>query len=113
MCKEVFQLLSVVATAFHFACRIFFLQSFPLVSANGYSLVECELETGKKNQIRVHMADLKTPVAGDTKYGASTNPVGRLALHAAGISFNHPLTHEPMSFELPVPNKFLEVLKKN
>lgn len=84
-----------------------------LISANGYSLVECELETGKKNQIRVHMADLKTPVAGDTKYGASTNPVGRLALHAAGISFNHPLTHEPMSFELPVPNKFLEVLKQN
>lgn len=79
-------------------------------SGNGYSLIECELETGKKNQIRVHMADLKTPVAGDEKYGAKTNPVGRLALHAAALYFTHPLTHVPMEFKLPVPKRFFEAL---
>ncbi len=50
--------------------------------ANGYSLVELDLETGRKNQIRVHMLDLGHPVVGDRRYGSECDPLGRLALHA-------------------------------
>jgi 23S rRNA pseudouridine1911/1915/1917 synthase len=57
-----------------------------LKEARGYSLLEITLETGRKNQIRVHMKDLGHPVAGDKKYGAVTNPLGRLALHAGTLS---------------------------
>lgn len=72
-----------------------------------YTLLELELETGRKNQIRVHLSDMKHPVAGDKKYGAKTNPIGRLALHAAGLEFTHPVTGMAMAFKLPVPSKFL------
>lgn len=73
---------------------------------NGYSLVELELETGRKNQIRVHMQDLKHPVLGDTKYGDGNNPLGRLALHAFRLNFYHPVTGELMKFETPYPTGF-------
>lgn len=72
------------------------------LNVNGqYSLVELKLETGRKNQIRVHMADLGYPVAGDMKYGNGRNPMGRLALHAYRLHFYHPRTGEPMMFETP------------
>lgn len=74
--------------------------------ANRYSLVEFELETGRKNQIRVHCADMGCPVAGDGKYGAATNPIGRLALHARTLEFIHPWTGKTMSFTTPVPARF-------
>ncbi|HAQ64585.1 MAG TPA: RluA family pseudouridine synthase [Bacteroidales bacterium] len=75
-----------------------------------YTLLELELETGRKNQIRVHLSDMKHPVAGDKKYGAKTNPIGRLALHAAGLAFTHPVTGKLMEFRLPVPGKFLHLV---
>lgn len=78
---------------------------------NGYSLLEVELETGKKNQIRVHMKDLGHPIAGDDKYGNGDNPIGRLALHAFKISFYHPVTGEPMTFETPYPAEFKKVFQ--
>ena len=71
--------------------------------SNGYSLVECMLETGRKNQIRVHMADLGHPVVGDHKYGASGDPMHRLGLHAYMLCFIHPVTGKHMKFETPVP----------
>ena len=71
-----------------------------------YSLIELKLETGRKNQIRVHMADIGFPVAGDTKYGNGKDPIGRLALHAYRLHFYHPRTGEPMQFEIPCPYLF-------
>lgn len=82
-----------------------------LKSKGQYSLVELELETGRKNQIRVHMQELGCPVAGDKKYGAKTNPIHRLALHAFKLRFIHPVTQKEMNFETPFPKRF-ELLVK-
>jgi pseudouridine synthase, RluA family len=71
-----------------------------------YSLVELTLLTGRKNQIRVHMSEFGFPIAGDRKYGASTNPVHRLMLHASRLQFIHPVTRENLIFETPIPAKF-------
>lgn len=71
-----------------------------------HSLVELKLETGRKNQIRVHMQDLGHPVCGDIKYGNGDDPIGRLALHAYRLNFYHPMTGEPLRFETPVPKGF-------
>lgn len=82
--------------------------------SNGYSLVELDLETGRKNQIRVHMSDLGHPVIGDERYGSDCNPLGRLALHAFKLCFYHPVTGELMEFETPYPTAFKGLmLKKN
>ncbi len=82
--------------------------------ANGYSLLELELETGRKNQIRVHMQDIKHPVIGDEKYGDGVIPIGRLGLHAFKLYFYHPVTGELMKFETPYPSAFKNLLlKKN
>lgn len=72
-----------------------------------YSLLELQLETGRKNQIRVHMQDIGHSIAGDKKYGAKTNPIRRLALHARVLAFNHPITGEALKFETGLPRKFL------
>lgn len=71
-----------------------------------HSLVEYRLETGRKNQIRVHSADMGHPVCGDVKYGNGDNPIHRLCLHAYVLCFYHPVTHQRMEFETPVPNDF-------
>ena len=67
-----------------------------------YSLLEIDLLTGKKNQIRVHLSDNGHPVVGDIKYGAPTK--GRLALHALSIKFKHPFNNEVMKFETKDPD---------
>jgi 23S rRNA pseudouridine1911/1915/1917 synthase len=74
--------------------------------AAGYSLVEFRLETGRKNQIRVHSADMGHPVCGDVKYGNGDDPLHRLCLHAFKLCFYHPVTRERMEFETPVPTAF-------
>lgn len=71
-----------------------------------HSLVEYRLETGRKNQIRVHSADMGHPVCGDVKYGNGDDPIHRLCLHAYVLCFYHPVTHQRMEFETPVPNDF-------
>ena len=71
-----------------------------------YSLVEFKLETGRKNQIRVHAADMGHPVCGDVKYGNGDNPLHRLCLHAYMLCFYHPVTHRPMEFTIPVPTQW-------
>ena len=78
--------------------------------ANGYSLMELQLETGRKNQIRVHMQSLGHPVVGDARYGCETDPLGRLALHAFKLCFYHPLTGERMEFETPYPAPFKNLM---
>ena len=78
---------------------------------NGYSLVEFKLETGRKNQIRVHSADMGHPVCGDPKYGNGDDPCNRLALHAYMLCFEHPVTHERLEFVTPIPDSFLKVFK--
>lgn len=80
--------------------------------ANGLSLVELRLETGRKNQIRVHMADLGHPVLGDIRYGDEYNQFERMALHAFKLCFYHPITGEPMEFETPYPSSFKAVMQK-
>ena len=76
-----------------------------------HSLVEFKLETGRKNQIRVHTADMGHPVCGDVKYGNGDDPLHRLCLHAFLLCFTHPVTGERMEFETPVPTSFRRMFK--
>ena len=76
------------------------------IDGKSYTLVEFELETGRKNQIRVHAQWIGHPVAGDRKYGARTNPLRRLALHARTLSFVHPHTGKTLSFSSRLPKGF-------
>ena len=78
-----------------------------LYSNPRYSLVELQLETGRKNQIRVHMADIGHPVVGDSKYGNDDNSLGRLCLHAFKLCFHHPFKDEDKEFETPFPKTFM------
>jgi 23S rRNA pseudouridine1911/1915/1917 synthase len=77
-----------------------------LKAGKGYSLLELELETGRRNQIRAHLSFLCRPVAGDTKYHARSNPVKRLCLHAERIAFHHPHDNRLMEFTSPLPGSF-------
>ncbi|MDR0699057.1 MAG: RluA family pseudouridine synthase [Tannerella sp.] len=76
-----------------------------------YTLIELDLETGRKNQIRAQMEHIGNPVAGDSKYGAKTDPAGRLMLHATRLFFVHPATGEEMRFETPIPKQFRDLVK--
>lgn len=77
---------------------------YRVVSEHGrYALVEVTLDTGRKHQIRVHLAGLGCPVAGDTTYGAMTDPAGRLGLHAWRLAFDHPVTGRRVELESPLP----------
>lgn len=76
-----------------------------------HSLVEYKLETGRKNQIRVHSADMGHPVCGDVKYGNGDDPIHRLCLHAYLLCFTHPMTGEKMEFETMIPADFRKLFK--
>ena len=76
-----------------------------------HSLVEYKLETGRKNQIRVHSADMNHPVCGDVKYGNGDDPIHRLCLHAYMLHFFHPVTRARMEFETPIPSQFRRLFK--
>lgn len=82
-----------------------------LARTTDHSLVEFKLETGRKNQIRVHASDMGHPVCGDVKYGNGDNPINRLCLHAFRLCFYHPITHVPMDFETPIPVDFSRLFK--
>ncbi|MCD8282465.1 MAG: RluA family pseudouridine synthase [Prevotella sp.] len=83
-----------------------------LAASDRFSLVEFRLETGRKNQIRVHTADIGHPVCGDGKYGDGNDPLHRLCLHAFRLCLYHPLTGEPMEFETPVPTAFARLFNQ-
>ncbi len=82
-----------------------------LKESEKYSLVEIDLITGKKNQIRVHLADKGCPVVGDKKYGKKEKDIKRLALHAGVLTIVHPHTKEKMTFKTKVPEYFKFLLK--
>ena len=75
----------------------------------GYSLLKVNLETGRKNQIRVHMQDIGHSIVGDKKYGVGGSPIKRLGLHAQQLSFIHPASGEKLDFEAKIPNVFLRL----
>lgn len=77
---------------------------------HGLSLVEFSLDTGRKNQIRVHASEMGHPIMGDRKYGAKQSRLGRLCLHARTLRFAHPITKKDMNFELPVLSRFLKAV---
>ena len=83
-----------------------------LARTTDHSLVEFKLETGRKNQIRVHAADMGHPVCGDEKYGNGDDPLHRLCLHAYLLCFYHPVTRERMEFETPLPPAFRKLFNK-
>ncbi len=76
-----------------------------------YSLLEINLLTGRKNQIRVHMAEAGHPVAGDIVYGKGFKRIKRLALHAVSLSIIHPVSKRKLTFETEMPNYFKELIK--
>ena len=78
---------------------------------NNLTLAQFSLDTGRKNQIRVHASDLGHPIAGDKKYGAQKNPIHRLALHAQTLRFAHPITRKDMHFQTPIPPKFASAIR--
>ncbi|RCW65302.1 RluA family pseudouridine synthase [Saliterribacillus persicus] len=83
-----------------------------VLSTNGkVTMLQVNLETGRKNQIRVHMKDLGCPIVGDRKYGAKTNELRRVGLHAKELTFKHPRTGKIISCEAPVPPSFLQAIK--
>jgi 23S rRNA pseudouridine1911/1915/1917 synthase len=78
-----------------------------LTSGARYSMLEITLETGRRNQIRVHLAEAGHPIVGDTMYGnVRENPIGRLALHARQLGFVHPGTGKKLTFTVPIPEVF-------
>lgn len=76
-----------------------------------HTLFELSLETGKKNQIRAHLASKGYPIAGDENYRAKTDPFHRLLLHARTLEIIHPQTHEKMKFEMPEPTEWLRYVE--
>jgi 23S rRNA pseudouridine1911/1915/1917 synthase len=74
-----------------------------------YTILDIKTETGRKNQIRVHLSDIGCPIVGDRKYGASNDFIRRVRLHASSISFPHPLTGKIIIVESPMPGGFLSL----
>lgn len=79
---------------------------------HGYTLALFSLDTGRKNQIRVHASEMGHPIAGDHKYGASSSPIYRLCLHAMTLRFAHPITRRDMHFSTPMPPDFIKAVRR-
>ena len=77
-----------------------------LQEVEGYSLLDVHIDTGRKNQIRVHLGEMGHHVIGDDKYGEPSNPIKRLGLHAYELEFKHPFTGKVMKFTAPIPKEF-------
>lgn len=78
-----------------------------------YSLLEVELDTGRKNQIRVHMQDIGHPIVGDKKYSSTKNPIRRLGLHATTLAFYHPTTEQIVEYTVKPPEDFTKLIQSN
>ncbi len=88
------------------------LTGYKTLETNGkFSLLEIDLKTGRKNQIRVHLAEKGHPILGDEKYGSTINPLHRMALHASYLEFVHPVTGEILSFTRPEPSVFRSIVQ--
>ena len=76
-----------------------------------YSLLKIYISTGRRNQIRCHMSDIKHPIAGDTRYNSKTNPINRLCLHASTLKITNPLNNELLVFQSNIPEEFNKLVK--
>ena len=85
---------------------------YKVIKANTeYSMLEVYLDTGRKNQIRVHMQDLGHPIIGDKKYGSLLNPIKRLGLHAHILEFTHPITNKKITIKSKTPKQFNSLVR--
>src|SRR5204862_4697128 len=75
-------------------------------AGNGRTLLQVRLETGRKNQIRVHMQGIGHPIVGDRRYGGQTDPIERVCLHATELGFAHPVSGQAMRFNSAMPREF-------
>lgn len=85
----------------------------PLANNKKYSMLKINIETGRRNQIRVHLSDMKHPIIGDKKYNSKTNPLNRLGLHANILKIVHPTTKKEMEFIAKTPYLFHNMFKDN
>lgn len=86
---------------------------YQVVADNGrWALLDVSLSTGRKNQIRVHLQHLGHPIAGDAKYGARSNPAGRLCLHAYKLELQHPILQKTLIFESPTPRELSSIVEQ-
>ena len=76
-----------------------------------FTMLDILIDTGRKNQIRVHMSDLGCPIVGDKKYNSKTNPIRRMGLHANKLVICHPVTGKEMTFECDLPNSFIKIVE--
>ena len=77
---------------------------------NKYTMLSLNLKTGRKNQIRVQLADMGNPIVGDKKYGIKKDPIRRMALVANTLEFIHPKTKEQITIDIDIPNEFIKLL---
>jgi len=77
-----------------------------IAESDAYSFLDVHIDSGRKNQIRVHLGDIGHNVIGDDKYGNPTNPIKRLGLHAYELVLTHPFTNKVMKFKAPIPKEF-------
>lgn len=82
-----------------------------VLESKKYTMLSLNLKTGRKNQIRVQLADMGNSIVGDKKYGIKSDPIRRMALHANYIEFIHPITKEKIVLDIDIPNSFLSLLK--
>lgn len=83
----------------------------PIKSSKSYSVVKINIETGRKNQIRVAMNNIGHPIVGDKKYGSTKNPVRRVCLHASKLEITHPIKKSLLSFEARLPKEYKQFLE--
>lgn len=83
-----------------------------VLSNSVYSLLDINIKTGRKNQIRVHLKDIGHPIVGDKKYNSKVNPIRRMCLHANVLEFIHPTTKRKMFFEIDIPNSFIQLINQ-
>lgn len=84
----------------------------PIKNNNKYTLLNIQILTGRKNQIRCHMKEINHPIVGDKKYNAKTNPINKLCLTANKLKFTHPVTKKELILELPIPKEYEQLLNK-
>ena len=76
-----------------------------------FTMLDILIDTGRKNQIRVHMSDIGCPIIGDKKYNSKYNPIRRMGLHANKLVITHPTTGKEMTFECDIPNNFIKIVE--
>ena len=87
--------------------------NYRVIKGNGkYTMLDINILTGRKNQIRVHMSEMGHPIIGDKKYGSQTDPIKRMGLHSYILIINHPITHEKLVFESSCPKSFEKLIYK-